>query len=37
MPSQGCFAQKTYKKYQIAQYGAVTGESNYMAEIYARG
>ncbi len=37
MPSQGCFAQKTYKKHQIAQYGSVTGESDYMAEIYARG
>ncbi len=37
MPQQGCFAQPTYKKYQVEQYGQVFGEEQYIAELYARG
>jgi len=34
---KGCFAVTQYKKYTIAQFGAVKGEKDMMAEVYARG
>ena len=36
-PSKGCSAVKTYKKWQIDEYGAVNGTDAIKAEIYARG
>lgn len=37
MPSQGCFAQKTYPVYRVEEYGPVNGTLNMMNEIYQRG
>jgi cathepsin X len=37
LPSKGCFAQKTYDKYYVAEYGTTLGEQQMMTEIYARG
>ncbi|RHY29485.1 hypothetical protein DYB32_005100 [Aphanomyces invadans] len=36
-PSQGCWAQKTYDKYFVSEFGEVKGEAELKAEIYARG
>jgi cathepsin X len=36
-PGTGCFAQKTYKKYGISEYGLVNGTANMMNEIASRG
>jgi C1A family cysteine protease len=36
-PSKGCFAQPTYKKYGISEYGLVNGTQNMMNEINNRG
>jgi len=35
--SGGCFPVKNPKKYKVAEFGAVVGEKNIMAEIKARG
>lgn len=37
LPKKGCFAQTTYDKYFVSEYGTTLGESQMMAEIYARG
>lgn len=36
-PGKGCFAVSSPKKYHITEHGQVKGETNMMAEIYARG
>jgi len=36
-PSKGCWAVANPKKYHITEHGQVSGETNLMAEIFARG
>jgi cathepsin X len=36
-PDGTCSAITKYRKYQLTQYGSVSGESDMMAEVYARG
>nr|CCA15230.1 cathepsinlike cysteine protease putative [Albugo laibachii Nc14] len=36
-PSRGCWAQKSYEKYYVSEFGTVRGEHQMKAEIYARG
>jgi len=36
-PSNGCFPVKNYPKVTVSEYGSTYGDSNIMAEIYARG
>lgn len=36
-PSSGCAAITNFKRYQVSQFGQVSGRENMMAEIYNRG
>jgi hypothetical protein len=33
----GCYAMKTYPVIKLSECGSVTGDKNFMAEIFARG
>ncbi|KAF0692571.1 Aste57867_16383 [Aphanomyces stellatus] len=36
-PDKGCFAQPSFDKYYVSEFGAVNGEEKMKAEIFARG